>query len=98
MKQAMVDIYYASVCGLCAKTLEYFRSRGLDFHARAVVWDKDADAFRDDDNARELFRRCGGVVDFVPQIFVNDTRIAGWRSLEPMIADGSFDRLLQETN
>ena len=44
---------------------------------------------------REMVARIGEQ-EFVPQIFINGTHIAGWRKLEPMIADGSFDRLLQK--
>ena len=90
-----IDIYYSRVCGLCTKALDFFRSRGLDFHAYAVEWDEDADRFVDSENSRRMFERCGETVDFVPQMFINGTHIAGWRKLEPMIEDGSFDRLLR---
>jgi glutaredoxin len=91
-KEPDIEIYYAEICGLCHKALDFFRSRGLSFQAREVFW-KD-DAFVDTDVAREMFRRCGGTVDFVPQIFINGHHVAGWRKLEPMIASGEFDRLL----
>ncbi len=94
MKQPHIDIYYAKICGLCTKAIEFMRSRGLDFHAYAVTWDEQADSFEDSQNAREMYRRCGDTVDFVPQIFLNDKHIAGWRKLEPMIESGEFDRLL----
>jgi glutaredoxin-related protein len=42
-----------------------------------------------------MFRRCGETVDFVPQIFIRGTHVAGWRKLEPMIESGEFDRLLR---
>lgn len=94
MKKNQIDLYYASVCGLCAKAIDFLRSRGLDFSAHAVIWDQASDAFVKDENAIEMFRRCAQTVDFVPQIFVNGTHIAGWRRLEPMIKSGEFDRLL----
>ena len=88
---ATIEIFYADVCGLCHKAMNYFRSRGLTFHAREVHWD--GDKFVDSENSREMYQRCGPV-DFVPQIFVNGHHIPGWRKLEPMIQSGEFDRLL----
>ena len=89
-----IDVYYATVCGLCTNAIEFFRSRGLDFQAYSVTWDDAAQQFADSPNAREMHRRCGQKVDIVPQIFINGTHVAGWRKLEPMIASGEFDRLL----
>ena len=89
-----IDVYYARVCGLCTKALEFFRSRGATFTAHAVEWDADHDAFADSPAAREMHRRCGETVDFVPQIFIGNRHIKGWRTLEPMIASGEIDRLV----
>jgi len=89
-----VDIYYASVCGLCTKAIEFFRSRGVTFTAYAVEWDGEKDAFTDTANTREMYKRCGERVDFVPQMFIGDEHIKGWRKLEPMIDSGEIDRLL----
>ncbi len=89
-----ITIYYANICGLCTKAVEFLRSRNLDFQAKAVVWDNESDAFVDTPNAREMMQRCGETLDFVPQIFIGNTHIAGWRKLEPMIEDGTFDRML----
>jgi glutaredoxin len=89
-----VDIYYASVCGLCTKAIEFFRSRGVTFTAYAVEWDGEKDAFIDSANTREMYKRCGERVDFVPQMFIGDEHIKGWRKLEPMIESGEIDRLL----
>lgn len=94
MDQPEIVIYYASVCGLCTKAIDFLRSRNLAFHAKPVVWDAAADAFVDTPVSREMFDRCGGKVDFVPQIFIGDQHIAGWRKLEPMIASGDFDQRL----
>ncbi len=93
-----IDVYYCSICGLCTKALEFLRARNLDFNARAVEWDGEAGAFKDSPNAREMTRRCGATVDFVPQFFIGDTHVAGWRKLEPMIESGAFDRLLDEVS
>ena len=97
MNHQPIDIYYCSVCGLCTKAIDFLRSRNLDFRAYAVRWDAAADAFIDDVNAREMHRRCGHQVDFVPQIFIGAAHVAGWRKLEPLIASGEFDRLLATT-
>ncbi|MFT5122879.1 MAG: glutaredoxin [Kiritimatiellia bacterium] len=91
---AKIDIYYAEVCGLCHKAMDYFRSRDLEFNALEVKYDPVADAFVDSENTRAMYERCGKVVEFVPQIFINGTHIPGWKKLEPMIESGAFDALL----
>lgn len=90
-----ITIYYASICGLCHKAIEFFISRGLDFDARCIGYDKETDAWLPSANLDELEQRIGSF-DFVPQIFINGTHIAGWKKLEPMIESGDFDQLLQE--
>lgn len=89
-----IDIYYASICGLCTKAIEFLRGRGLTFTAHAVEWDGHNDRFVDSPNVREMYRRCGEPVDFVPQIFIGGTHIKGWRQLEPLIQSGEIDRIL----
>ena len=89
-----VDLYYAEVCGLCTMALEFFRSRGVTFTAYAVEWSDKSNEFLDSGNSREMFKRCGENVDFVPQIFIGDRHIKGWRELEPMIESGEIDSLL----
>jgi glutaredoxin len=91
---APVEIYYARICGLCTKALEFFRDRGITFTAYAVEWDGDKEEFVDSANTREMYKRCGERVDFVPQMFVGDEHIKGWRKLEPMIESGEIDSLL----
>ena len=88
-----IEIYFADICGLCHKAMNYFRGRGLAFSAYEVHWDERADTFVDSEHSRSMFERCGRV-DFVPQIFINGRHIAGWRTLEPMIRSGEIDRLL----
>jgi glutaredoxin len=92
--QPHIEIFYAQICGLCHKAMDYFRGRGLAFTAHEVHWDAAADAFVDSANTREMYRRCGKVVDIVPQIFINGHHVPGWRKLEPMIQSGDLDRLL----
>ena len=97
MSQPKIEIYYADICGLCHKAMDFFRSRNLPFTKYEVIYDHVADAFVDSQNTREMHRRCGRTVDFVPQIFINGRHhIPGWRKLEPMIASGEFDKLLQD--
>ncbi len=91
---AKIEIFHSEVCGLCHKALEYFRSRELPVKAYEVVWDDAANAFMDSEHARELYRRCGPDIDFVPQIFINGRHIRGWRELEPMIHSGEIERIL----
>ena len=92
--QNRIDVFYCHTCGACEKALDYLRSRGLDFHARAVEWDEEANRFVDSENTREMYRRCGEEIDFVPQIFVGKTHIPGWMGLRPMTENGEFDKLL----
>lgn len=89
-----VEIYYARICGLCTNALEFLRSRGVTFTAYAVEWDGEKEEFVDSDNTRAMYKRCGEHVDFVPQIFVGDKHIKGWRKLEPMIQSGEIDSLI----
>jgi glutaredoxin len=95
MSAPQIEIFYAEVCGLCHKAMDFFRARGLPFQPYEVKWDAAADAFVDSAHTRAMFERCGGTVDFVPQIFINGHHVAGWRKLEPMIQSGEFDRLLR---
>ena len=89
-----VDVYYARVCGLCTKALEFFRERGTSFTAYALEWDGEKERFVDSEHTREMYRRCGEEVDFVPQMFIGDVHIPGWKKLEPMIESGEIDRLV----
>ncbi len=89
-----IDIYYARICGLCTEAINFFRSRGVTFTAHAVEWDDEKDEFKDSETTREMYRRCGEKVDFVPQMFLGATHIAGWKMLKPMIESGEIDRLV----
>lgn len=88
-----VEIYYAQMCSLCHKAMDYFKSKGIEFTAYEVFWKNDA--WVDDDNSREMIRRCGDV-DFVPQLFINDQHIKGWKTLSHLIETGEIDELLKE--
>lgn len=69
----------------------------MTFTACAVEWDAEKDEFADSVNTREMVKRCGEKVDFVPQIFIGDTHIKGWRKLKPMIESGEIDSLLTKS-
>lgn len=93
-----IEIYYAEVCGLCHKALNYLRSRNLPLVTHEVHWDSERDDWVPSPVVDEMKQRAGDV-DFVPQIFINDAlHISGWRKLEPMIASGEFDRILKDNN
>lgn len=94
MSKPEIEIYYADVCGLCHKAMNYFRSRDLDFTAYEIEYDREKDAWVPSPTVNEMIVRAGEV-DFVPQIFVNGTHIPGWKKLEPMIKNGEFDNLLK---
>jgi glutaredoxin 3 len=89
-----VDIYYSRVCSTCTEAIHYFHTRGASFSAHAVEWDEQAESFVDSENTREMYRRCGETVDFVPQIFIGDRHIGGWRKLEPLIESGEIDSIM----
>jgi len=78
------------------KAIEFFRSRNLTFTAYSVEWDAKNDKFVDSENSSEMYERCKEKVEFVPQIFIGNTHIKGWKKLEPMIKSGEFDTLLEK--
>ena len=94
MKQ--IDLYYSRVCGLCTKAIDFFHSRGVTFTAYAVEYDAEADAFVDSDNTREMYRRCGEKVEFVPQIFIGGQVIGGCNELFTANDNGTLQRLLDQ--
>jgi glutaredoxin 3 len=90
---SQIDIYYSSVCGLCTKAIDFFYNRGVTFTAHAIGYDEAADEFVDSETTREMYKRCGDQVEFVPQIFIGDRYIGGWRKLEALIESGEIDTL-----
>jgi len=91
-----IDIFYCRVCGACDKAIQFLHHKGVDFTAYAIEYDAAADKFIDSTNTREMYRRCGEEIDFVPQVFVGKHHIAGWMKLKPMTENGEFDRLLNQ--
>jgi len=89
-----ITIFYSASCPLCHKAIAFFESRNIPITKKQVQWDSQKDAWVEDENVRLMQERAGDV-DFVPQIFIGQTHIAGWRKLEPMIESGDIDRLLK---
>lgn len=90
-----IEIYYAEVCGLCHEAMDFFRSRNLPFTSHEVFWDEANDQFEKTATRQAMFKRIGGETDFVPQIFINDTHVAGWRKLQEHIKSGEFEQMLK---
>jgi len=90
-----VEIYYSQMCGLCHRAMEYFEHRGVPYSSYEVFWKNNS--LVDDENSRELLRRCGDV-DFVPQVFINGRQIKGWKTLSHLIDTGEIDSLLADKN
>ncbi len=90
-----VDVYYADMCGLCHVAMDYLTENDIPFNKYKLEWDAEADNWVDTETSRRLFERCGEKVDFVPQFFINDRWISGWKELEPMINSGELDELLK---
>ena len=96
MRETKIEIYYSKVCGLCTKAIDYLHKRGVTFTAIAIEYDRKTDEFVDSEDTREMYRRCGEKVEFVPQIFIGERHIGGWRKLKPMIKSGEIEQLLSE--
>ncbi len=86
-----VEIYYAQMCGLCHKAMDYFDEHGVEYTSYEVFWRDDQ--WVDDENSRAMLKRCGDI-DYVPQVFVNDEHIKGWKTLSRLIETGEIDKLL----
>jgi glutaredoxin len=92
---ADVEIFYAQMCDLCHKAMDYFDEQGIPYQKYEVQWDSANSQWKDSENAQLMYERCGSEVDFVPQIFINGEHIKGWNTLEPMIESGEFKKLLE---
>ncbi len=90
---AKVEIYYAQMCDLCHKAMDYFSEKEIEFESYEVKWK--GEGWLEDDNSREMLRRCGDV-DFVPQLFINDQHIKGWKTLSALIETGEIENLLKQ--
>lgn len=92
---AQVEVYYSDMCGLCHVAMDYLTENNIPFDKYKLEWDAESDDWLDTDASRRLFKRTGKKVEFVPQFFINDCWVSGWRELEPMINSGELDRMLK---
>ena len=92
---ANVEVYYSDMCGLCHVAMDYLTENNILFDKYKLKWDAKADDWEDTDASRRLFERCGEKVGFVPQFFINDHWVSGWRELEPLINSGELHTMLQ---
>ncbi len=90
-----VEIYSSRACGLCTEALLFFHQHGVSFTVHAIEYDENSDTSIDSENTREMYRRCGEKVEFVPQIFIGGRHMAGWRKLQPLVESGEIDTLLE---
>jgi glutaredoxin 3 len=89
-----VEIYHAPMCGACHQAMDYFNARGISFTAYEVRWD--GNGWAESENARDMKRRCGAGIDFVPQIFINDRHLKGWKTLSALTESGEIEALLRD--
>jgi len=89
-----IKIYYASVCSLCHKAMDYFDSENIPYTKYELVYNKELDIFEDNQNYKDLKETLQKDVNVVPQFFIGKTHIQGWKTLEPMIKSGEFNKLL----
>lgn len=67
-----IVIYTKSGCPYCTKAKNWFKKQGIDYSLRIINNDVKRQRFYDD---------CGNGVNTMPQIFVDDVRIGGWKDL-----------------
>ncbi len=91
-----VEVYYSDMCGLCHVAMDYLTENNIPFDKYKLKWDATTGNWEDSAESRRLFNRCGEKVEFVPQFFIGDRWVSGWRELEPMIKSGELDRLLKD--
>ena len=92
-----IDIYYSKICDLCSEAIDFFHKHGTTFTAIAIEYDSHSNMFIDSDHTREMYRRCGEEVEFVPQIFIGKHHVGGWRKMETLIRSGKLEQLLAES-
>lgn len=90
-----VEVYYSQMCELCHKAMDYFDEQGVAYTSYEVFW-RDGQ-WADDENSRAMLSRCGDV-DYVPQVFIDDKHIEGWRTLSRLIETGEIAQLLEKTH
>ena len=84
----MIEIFYSKMCGACHQAMDYFDSKGLTYQSYEVTWQ--GEELADSETARDLLSRFPQV-NTVPQIFINDKHIGGWKDLSALIDSGEID-------
>ena len=92
---AEVEVYYSDMCGLCHIAMDRLTEKGIPFDKYKLKWDAKSDDWEDSAASRRLLGRCGEKVEFVPQFFIKDRWVSGWRELEPVIDSGELDEMLK---
>lgn len=81
---AEVLVYSTDHCGFCVRAKDLLQRKGVAF--TEVLVD------RDPDQRAIMERRCG--CRTVPQIFVGETHVGGYRELSQLEREGRLDALL----
>lgn len=79
----MIIIYTTPACPYCNAAKELLRRKGVSFREIDVSDDAEMDA---------LIRRTGWKT--VPQIFIGDQMVGGYRELSKLDGEGKLDQLL----
>ena len=81
----MITIYTTPACPFCHAAKDLLHSKGVSFREIDVSDDAEFDA---------LIRRTGWKT--VPQIFIGDRMIGGFRELSKLESEGNLDKLLAQ--
>jgi glutaredoxin 3 len=82
---ARVTIYTRHWCGYCVAAVRLLEKRGIAFEHIDVTGNTNARAWLADATGQST----------VPQIFVDDRPIGGYRELRALDRDGDLDRMLR---
>ncbi|HBJ88668.1 MAG: glutaredoxin [Gammaproteobacteria bacterium] len=79
-----ITVYTRSLCGFCTAAIKLLNEQGFDFEEIAADNNPSLRA--------ELAQRSGQVT--LPQVFVGDLSVGGYRELAMAIADGEFTKIV----
>ena len=81
-----VRIYTTTYCGYCARAKELLKSKGVAYEEIDVTGD---------DESRERLVEMSGGRRTVPQIFIGELHVGGYRDLARLTSEGKLDALLE---
>jgi glutaredoxin 3 len=81
---ASITVYTRSLCGFCTAAIKLLNEQGFDFEEIAADNNPSLRA--------ELAQRSGQST--LPQVFVGDRSVGGYRELAMAIADGEFTKIV----